>query len=248
MNLPAAAQLGIVVANTPGLLNEAVADYAMGMMLSLARRIPDGWLSLREGRWEAFWGPGLGGKTLGMVGCGGIGQAVVKRARGFDMRLLACDPAPSAEAERLGVEFVSLEHLLAESDFVSLHTALTPETRGLIGEAALRAMKPSAFLINTARGAVIDEAALARALREGWIAGAALDVFVVEPLPAHHPLHSVPNLLLTPHLASLGYESGAQVSAAVVDAILDVRAGRRPRWVVNPDVYGSPALRVPLKS
>ena len=248
VDLSAAAQLGIVVANTPGLLNEAVADYAMGMMLSLARRIPDGWLSLREGRWEAFWGPGLAGKTLGMVGCGGIGQAVAKRARGFDMRLLAYDPAPSAEAGRLGVGFVSLEHLLAESDFVSLHTALTPETRGLIGEAALGAMKPSAFLINTARGAVIDEEALARALQEGWIAGAALDVFVVEPLPANHPLHSVPNLVLTPHLASLGYESGAQVSAAVVDAILDVRAGRRPRWVVNTDVYQSPALRAPLKS
>ena len=248
VNLPAAAQLGIVVANTPGLLNEAVADYALGMMLSLARRIPDGWLSLREGRWEAFWGPGLGGKTLGLVGCGGIGQAVAKRARGFDMRLLACDPAPSGEAERLGIEFVTLDRLLAESDIISLHTALTPETRALIGEVQLRAMKPSAYLINTARGAVIDEQALARALRENWIAGAALDVFVVEPLPANHPLHSVPNLLLTPHLASLGYESGACVSAAVVDAILDVRAGRRPRWVVNPDVYQSPALRVPLKS
>ncbi|MFN0126757.1 MAG: phosphoglycerate dehydrogenase [Verrucomicrobiales bacterium] len=248
VNLSAAAQQGIVVTNTPGLLNEAVADYAMGMMLALMRRMPDGWLALREGRWEAFWGPGLSGKTLGLVGCGGIGQAVAKRACGFDMRLLACDPASSAEAERLGIEFVTLDRLLAESDIVSLHTALTPETRGLIGEAQLRAMKPSAYLINTARGAVIDEEALARALRENRIAGAALDVFVVEPLPPNHPLHSVPNLLLTPHLASLGYESGACVSAAVAEAILDVRAGRRPHWVVNPDVYQSPALRVPLKS
>ena len=123
------------------------------------------------------------------------------------MRVLDYDPAPSLEAERLGIEFVSLDRLLAESDFVSLHSALTPETRGLIGEAQLRAMKSSAILINTARGAVVDEAALARALREGWIAGAALDVFVVEPLPADHPLHAVPNLLLTPHQASLGYGS-----------------------------------------
>lgn len=244
----AAAGHGIVVAYTPGLLNEAVADYTMALLLALARRIPEGWLSLREGHWDSGWGPDLGGKTLGLVGCGGIGQAVAKRARGFDMRLLGCDPAPSADAGRLGIEFVALERLLVESDFVSLHSALTPETRGLIGEAELRAMKPGAYLINTARGAILDETALARALTERWIAGAALDVFVVEPLPAGHPLHSVPNLLLTPHQASLGYESGAKVSAAAVDAIIDVRAGRRPRWVANPDVYQSPALRVPLKS
>ena len=248
VDLPAAARQGIVVGYTPGLLNEAVADYAMAMLLAMARRIPQGWRSLQEGKWDSEWGPDLGGKTLGLVGCGGIGQAVAKRARGFDMRLLGCDPAPSPEAERLGIEFVSLDRLLAESDFVSLHSALTPETRGLIGEAQLRAMKPGAMLINTARGAVLDETALARALNERWIAGAALDVFVVEPLPAGHALHSVPNLLLTPHQASLGYGSGAKVSAAAVDAILDVRAGRRPRWVANPDVYQSGALRVPLLS
>jgi phosphoglycerate dehydrogenase-like enzyme len=188
----------------------------------------------------------MGGKTLGLVGCGGIGQAVAKRARGFDMRLLGCDPMPSPEAERLGIEFVAMDQLLAESDFVSLHSALTPATRGLIGEAQLRAMKPSAMLINTARGAVIDETALARALNEGWIAGAALDVFITEPLPASHALHAVPNLLLTPHQASLGYGSGAKVSEATVDAVLDVRAGRRPRWVANPDVYQLGALRAAL--
>jgi phosphoglycerate dehydrogenase-like enzyme len=187
------------------------------------------------------------GKTLGLLGCGGIGQAVAKRAKGFDMRLLGCDPSPTAEADRLGIEFVTLERLLAESDFVSLHTALTPATRGMIGEAQLRSMKPTAYLINTARGAVIDEAALGRALQEKRIAGAALDVFTVEPLPGDHPLHAAPNLLLTPHLASLGYESGALVSAAVAEAILDVRDGRRPRWVVNPEVYQSPLLRSPLK-
>lgn len=246
IDLPAAAQQGVVVANTPGLLNEAVADYAMAMLLAMARRIPQGWLSLRAGQWDSEWGPDLGGKTLGLIGCGGIGQAVAKRARGFDMRLLGCDPAPSPAAQSLGIEFVSMERLLAESDFVSLHSALTPETRGLIGEAQLRVMKPTAMLINTARGAVIDEAALARALHEGWIAGAALDVFVIEPLPAESPLHAVPNLLLTPHQASLGYGSGAKVSVAAAEAILDVRAGRRPRWVVNPDVYQMGALRAPL--
>ena len=248
IDLAAAARLGIVVTNTPGLLNEAVADYAMGMLLAMARRIPQGARSLGEGRWDSLWGPDMSGKTLGLVGCGGIGQAVAKRARGFDMRLMGCDPMPSPAAESLGIEFVSLPRLLAESDFVSLHTALTPATRGLIGEAELRSMKSDAILINMARGAVIDEAALGRALREGWIAGAALDVFVTEPLPADHPLHSTPNLLLTPHLASLGYGSGAKVSAACADAMLDVRAGRRPRWVANPDVYQSGALRVPLTS
>jgi phosphoglycerate dehydrogenase-like enzyme len=247
VDLPAAAAQGIVVCNTPGLLNGAVADYAMGMMLTVARRIHEGFLAMRDGLWVPGWGPDMEGTTLGLVGCGGIGQAVAKRAAGFGMRIIACDPSPTAEADRLGIEFVTFEQLLAQSDFVSLHTALTPATRGLIGEAQLRAMKPTAYLINTARGAVIDEAALVRALKEGWIAGAALDVFTVEPLPADHPLHSAPNLLLTPHLASLGYESGAKVSAAVAEAILDVRDGRRPRWVVNPDVYQSPLLRAPLK-
>jgi phosphoglycerate dehydrogenase-like enzyme len=160
------------------------------------------------------------------------------------MRLLGSDPAPAEEAKKLGIELVPLEQLLAESDFVSLHSALTPETRGLIGQAELRAMKPQAFLINTARGGIIDEEALAKALQDQWIAGAALDVFAVEPLPTDHPFHDVPNLLLTPHLASLGYDSGARVSNAATDAILDARAGRRPRWVVNPDVFQSPALRI----
>ncbi len=188
----------------------------------------------------------MGGKTLGLVGCGGIGQAVAKRAKGFDMRLIGYDPFPSQAARDLGIEFVPLDQLLAEADFVSLHSALTPETRGLINETRLRSMKPSAMLINTARGAVIDEAALGLALKEGWIAGAALDVFVVEPLPGDHPLHAVPNLLLTPHQASLGYGSGAKVSMACADAVLEVRAGRKPRWVVNPEVYSSGALRAPL--
>jgi phosphoglycerate dehydrogenase-like enzyme len=247
VDLPAAAAQGIVVCNTPGLLNEAVADYAMGMMLTIGRRIHEGFLTMRDRQWVPQWGPDMSGKTLGLLGCGGIGQAVAKRARGFDMRIIACDPSPTAEADRLGIEFVTLDRLLAESDFLSLHTALTPATRGLIGAAQLRAMKPTAYLINTARGAVIDEAALVQALKEGWIGGAALDVFTTEPLPADHLLRSAPNLLLTPHLASLGYESGARVSAAVAEAILDVRDGRRPRWVVNPDVYQSPLLRAPLK-
>lgn len=244
IDVPAATQNGIVVAYTPGLLNDAVADYAMALLFALARRVHEGHLSMREGKWSSGWGHDIGGKTLGIIGCGRIGQAVAKRASGFDMRLLGFDVAPHLDAKKLGIEFVPLDQLLAESDFISLHCALTPETRGLIGEAQLRKMKPSAYIVNTARGAVMDEAALLRALKENWIAGAALDAFVVEPLPADHPFRTAPNLLLTPHQASFGFDTGARVSEAAAEAIVDLKAGRKPRWVVNPDVFSSPALRV----
>ena len=248
VDLAAATQRGIIVTNTPGMLNEAVADFTMALLLGVVRQVAEGCISMREGRWEPTWGPDLSGKTLGLIGCGGIGQAVAKRARGFDMRLLGSTPNPSEDARQLGIEFAPLEQVLAESDFVSLHCALTAETHGLIGEHELRAMKPGAFLINTARGAIVDEAALACALEERWIAGAALDVFANEPLPADHPFRAAPNLLMTPHVASLGYESGARVSLAAAEAILDARAARCPRRVANPDVIQSTALRLPLAS
>ncbi len=244
IDIAAATREGIVIAYTPGLLNEAVADYAMALLFAIARRIHDGHVSMRAGQWAPTWGHDIAGKTLGLVGCGRIGQAVAKRAAGFGMRLLAFDTLPNAEALKLGIEFVPLDVLLAESDFVSLHAALTPETRGLMGETQFRRMKPTAYLVNTARGAVIDEAALIRALSEGWIAGAALDAFITEPLPAGHPLLSVPNLLLTPHQASFGFDTGSRVSEAAARAIVDCHAGRRPRWIVNPEVYDSPALRL----
>jgi len=246
IDVPAATREGVVIAFTPGLLNNAVADYAMALLFALARRVHEGHLSMREGKWTSDWGHDIGGKTLGIIGCGRIGQAVAKRARGFDMRLLGADTHPNEDAKRLGIEFVPLDHLLAESDFISLHCALTPETRGLIGEAQLRKMKPSAYIINTARGAVMDEAALLRALKENWIAGAALDAFVVEPLPADHPFRTAPNLLLTPHQASFGFDTGARVSEAAAKAIVDLQAGRKPQWVVNPEVYASAKLRVKL--
>lgn len=246
IDIAAATRAGIVVAYTPGLLNEAVADYAMALLFAVARRVHEGHLTLRTGAWKPTWGHDLGGKTLGLLGCGRIGQAVARRAAGFGMTLLSYDPAPSAEAQRLGVRFVTLDELLAASDFLSLHAALTSETRGLIGEAQLRRMKPSAYLVNTSRGALLDEAALVRALREGWIAGAALDAFITEPLPADHPFITTPNLLITPHQASFGFDTGARVSEAAAQALLDLHRGRRPQWVVNPAVFESPALRVPL--
>ena len=244
IDIAAATDSGIVVAYTPGLLDEAVADYAMALMLGLARRIHEGHASMRAGRWAPAWGADIAGQTLGLVGCGRIGQAVARRAAGFGMTLLAHDPAPQTAAEALGVSFVPLDELLDRSDFVSIHAALTPATRGLIGEPQLRRMKAGAHLVNTSRGAIVDEGALVRALNEGWIAGAAIDAFVTEPLPPDHPLTTAPNLLLTPHQASFGLQTGRRVSEAAARALVDAREGRRPRWVVNPAVFESPALRL----
>jgi len=166
------------------------------------------------------------------------------RASGFDMRVIAFDPVRSPEAEKLGVKFVSLEEVLRESDFVSLHMALTKETRGIISTPQLGLMKKTAYLINTARGPVIDEPALAEALKNGVIAGAALDVFAVEPLEANHIFRATPNLLLSPHQSSWAHETGASVSRASAEAIVSAMRGEKPRWVVEPAVYDSPNLRV----
>ena len=247
IDVPAATRQGIVVAYTPGLLNETVADFAFALLLALARRVHIGHLNMSSGQWQGAWGNDVFGKTLGILGCGRIGQAVARRASGFNMRLLGYDVAPSAEAEKLGVHFVSLDELLAQSDFLSLHAALTRENRGLLGETQLRKMKPTAYLINTARGALVDEAALVRALHEQWISGAALDAFVVEPLPADHPLRKAPNLLLTPHLASFARETGERVSLTAAQAIVDLMLGRKPQLVVNPEVFKSGSLRAKLR-
>jgi glyoxylate reductase len=248
VDIPVATEQGIPVAYVPGLLNNAVADYAFSLLCAIARRVASGHLLMTQGTWRQEWGHDIFGKTLGIIGCGRIGQAVAKRASGFDMQVLAFDPNPSPDAEKLGVKFVSLEQLLRESDFVSLHTALTPETQGLMSEPQFGLMKRTAYLINTARGPVIDEPALARALENGVIAGAALDVFAVEPLGADHIFRKTPNLLLSPHQSSWARETGESVSRAASDAIIDAMEGRKPRWVVDPNVFASPNLRVTLKN
>jgi phosphoglycerate dehydrogenase-like enzyme len=247
IDVPAATAQGIVVAYTPGLLNETVADFAFALLLSIARRVHIGHASMSQGKWEAAWGTDVFGKTLGILGCGRIGHAMARRATGFNMRLLAHDIRCEPKSEGPPIKYVSLDALLAESDFLSLHAALTGENRGLIGQAQLRKMKPTAYLINTARGALIDEAALAHALNEKWIAGAALDTFTVEPLPATHPLRGAPNLLLTPHLASFARETGERVSLSAAQAIVDLMQGRKPQFVVDPSVYDSPKLRAGRK-
>lgn len=243
IDIPCATQAGIVVAYTPGLLNETVADYAFTLLCALARRVHLGHLEMAGGKWAPSWGHNIHEKTLGLVGCGRIGQAMARRSAGFGMRVIAFDPKPSPDAILSGIEFVTLEKLLSESHFVSIHASLSPQTRGLIGDQQLRRMKPTAYLINTARGGLVDEQALAAVLKEGLIAGAALDTFQEEPLPPNHVLHGVPNLLLTPHQASFTRETGAAVSDAAAQAVIDASNGVRPRWVVDETVLTSSALR-----
>ena len=244
VDLPAATHNGIVVTYTPGILDDAVADYTFALLLSLARRVPEVHSAMQRGEWESSWGDDVGGQTLGIIGLGRIGKAVARRAAGFNMRILAHTAHPDPENRK--VEFTSLEKLLAESDYVSLHAPLTPATRGMIGEAQLRQMKRTAYLINTGRVALLDEAALVRALNERWLAGAALDVYATEPLPADSPLRSAPNLLFSPHQSSCARGTGERVSLAVAQSIMDLMNGTRPKNVLNPEVFTSPALRARL--
>jgi lactate dehydrogenase-like 2-hydroxyacid dehydrogenase len=244
VDVSAATRNGIVATYTPELLNEAVADYTFALLLALARRVHEVHGTMQRGEWKHALGDDVGGKTLGIIGLGRIGKAVARRATGFGMRILAhtAHPDPTNQS----VEFVPLEKLLAESDFVSLHPALTPETRGMIGEAQLRQMKPTAYLINTGRGALLDETALARALKENRLAGAALDVFTIEPLPADSALRSAPNLLLSPHQSSYARGTCERVSLSAARAIVDLMNGKKPQNVLNPEVFGSAQLRAPL--
>lgn len=244
-DLAAATRAGIVVCNTPRILDEAVADYTWALLFAIARRVAQGAALLSRDEWDLTWGHGVHGKTLGIVGCGRIGQAVARRAAGFGMRVLGFDPYAEAVA---GVEQVSLEELLSESDFVSLHCSLTPANRGMFNADRLTLMKPSAYLINTARGALIDEAALVEALQQGRFAGAAIDAYTTEPLPASSPLRTCPRLLMTPHQAFNAIETGEQVSRAAASAIVDLMQGRRPRHTANPEVFGHASLRVSLAS
>lgn len=246
IDIPVATEQGIVVAFVPNLLNNAVADYTMSMLCAIARRVHEGHLLMTQGIWKQQWGHDIFGKTLGIIGCGRIGRAVARRARGFDMRVIGFDPTP--EGEDSGIEFVSLEEVLRASDFVSVHVALTPETRNLISTPQLGLMKKTAYLINTSRGPVVDEPALALALASHTIAGAALDVFAKEPLPAEHIFRNTPNLLLSPHQCSWAHETGAAVSRAAAEAIIELSQGRRPRWVVDPGVYTIKKLRAEMIS
>ena len=234
VDVAAAERRGIVVTNTPGVLDEATADLAFGLILATSRRIVEADRFLRSGA-DWIWGPqffvGLdlsGGATLGIVGLGRIGMAVARRAAAFGMRILATGRrATSEEAAAYGVEAADLPRLLAESDVLTLHCPLTPETRHLIGAEELAAMKPTAILINTARGPIVDEAALVDALQRGVIAGAGLDVYEDEPR-IHPGLRQLENVVLLPHIASAGEATRDAMGRLAVENVRAVLAGEPP--------------------
>ena len=241
IDVAAASRVGVLVANSPTPENFiAVAEAAIGLMVVLVKRVKHNEAQLRRGEWARREDRGdfLFGKTVGLVGLGRVGSHVARRLAGWDLRLLATDPnVPPDRAATVGATLVDLPTLLAEADVVSLHASLTGETRGLIGEKALRAMKPDAILVNTARGELVDEDAVARAVEEGWIAGGALDAFAREPLPLDSPLRRVDpeRLILTPH--NVGHsEAGRRANLRLaLEQILAAGRGEPPRHTVNPE-------------
>ena len=236
-----ATKRGIAVTVIPPIVAEATADIHFGLMMAVARRMIEGDNMVRAGRFPGsqsnhLAGSFVHGKTLGLIGAGRIGQATARRARGFEMKIIYWAPRRKLEVERaLGMEYVTLERLLSESDFVSLHAALNAETRHMIGDKEFAQMKPTAFIINTARGAIIDEGAMVRALKKKQIAGAGLDVFENEP---HLPpaLRTMKNVVLTPHLGSAVMEVRDLMANIVVDNIQALIDGRTPPNCVNPQV------------
>jgi D-3-phosphoglycerate dehydrogenase / 2-oxoglutarate reductase len=238
VDVAAASKRGIVVTNTPAANSAAVAELTIGLMLALARRICQADQAVRSGQWPRISGVGLAGKAVGLVGFGSIGREVARRLAAFGCRVFVADPYVSPEVVcACGAILMSLDELLPVSDFVSLHAAATPLTTDMVNEPFLRKMKPGAFLVNTARGELIDEAALAHAIESGRLRGAALDCFRKEPPGIDHPLLQLPQVIVTPH-------TGAHTDAAVnamgrmaLDACLAVLRGERPAHVINPAVY-----------
>lgn len=238
VNVAAATRHGVMLINTPGAVTEAVADMTFALMLGAARRLPYCDAAVRAGQWPTVYSGQVYGKTLGLVGFGQIGQAVARRAAGFCMRVLATDPAAdAAAAAALGVELVTLEQVLRESDYVSLHATLCAETRRMIGEEQLSLMKPTAYLINAGRGGLVDQKALTEALRTGRIAGAGLDVLDPEPPAPGDPILELPNVVFTPHCSSFTHDTVALVNTRVADNLLQALSGQRPRFLVNTEVW-----------
>ena len=244
IDLAAATGRGLPVGHTPGVLTQATADMAFSLLMTAARRIPEGIEKVRAGEWRTWEPMGLlgadvWGATLGIVGLGRIGTAVARRAQGFAMRVLYSDSLRRPELElELGLEYAEFNRLLAEADFVSLHCPLLPETHHLIDEQALRRMKTTAILINTARGPIVQTAALERALMEGWITRAALDVTEPEPIPAEHPLAHLPNCIIAPHIASATLTSRDKMASMAAENLLAGLGGERLPYCANPAVYG----------
>ena len=247
IDVAACTRHGIPAGNTPGVLTETTADFAFTLIAAAARRVPEGVDYVRDGHWKT-WGPmllmgvDLHGGTLGIVGFGRIGRELARRGRGFGMRVLYHDvyPASPEEERELGAERVDMERLLRESDFISLHVNLTDETRHLIDADALRAMKPTAVLVNTSRGPVVDTEALADALETGEIFAAGLDVTDPEPLPADHRLVRLPNCIVVPHIASASRVTRGKMAAMAAANVLAGIRGERLPTPINPEVYDAP--------
>ncbi len=243
IDLKAAADAGIPVGNTPGVLTETTADFTWALLMAAARRVVEADKYTRAGKWKTWLplgllGYDLYGATLGIVGFGRIGQAVARRAKGFGMKILYSDVLPNAEAEaEYGAVYTDLDALLEQSDFITLHTALTPETTHLIGEAQFNRMKPSAVLVNAARGPVVDQPALYRALKSRRIFAAAIDVTEKEPIPPADPLLELDNLVIAPHIASASYRTRLKMANMAVDNLLAGLEGRRLPYCANPEVY-----------
>jgi len=246
IDIEACTKRGIYVTNTPGVLTEAVADLTWALILAITRRIVEADKFVRSGEWEKTrtgWHPQmmlgaeLNGKILGIIGMGRIGSAVARRAKCFGMKVIYYDKYRKEDIEKeIGAKFVELEELLRTADIISIHVPLTPETRRMIGEKELRMMKKTAYLINTSRGAVLDEKALFKALKEGWIAGAALDVFEKEPTPKDNPLLALDNIVVTPHIGSATIETRTRMAEIVAENLIAFYNGKIPPNLVNPEV------------
>ncbi|HXG06330.1 MAG TPA: D-glycerate dehydrogenase [Nitrososphaera sp.] len=236
---------GIYVTYTADVLTEATADMTFALILACSRNIVTADRYVRENRWKSGWAPDLmlgydvHGATLGVIGLGRIGSAVARRAKGFDMKVLYHNRSRKPELEaRLGAKYVGLDDLLAQSDFVSIHTSLNSTSHHMINKSKIELMKKTAFIINTARGSVVNETDLARALKAGKIAGAALDVFEKEPLPRTSPLLKMKNVVLVPHIGSATYQTRSKMAEVAAKNLLDVLAGKEPdpKFLVNPEV------------
>ena len=242
IDVEAATRRHVLVTRTPGVLSDTTAEFTLALMIAAARRVVEGDRQTRAGMWTT-WGPeillghDLAGATLGIVGMGGIGEAVARRARALGMRIVYHSRSRKPPLERrYRMEFLEFDDLLNRADFVSLHTPLTPKTRHLIDARALRLMKPAAILVNTARGPLVDQAALYKALSEGRIAGAALDVTNPEPMPPDDPLLSLANVIVTPHIASASVATRSRMAMVAAENLVGALCGRLPKYAVNRQI------------
>jgi len=243
IDIDEATKRGVYVTNTPGILTETTADCAFALMMCIARRIAEADRHTRNGGWIHAWGPkmflgsDIHGKTLGILGMGRIGTAITKRARGFDMNVIYYDIIRRRDIEdELGIKYHSFRDLLKKSDFISIHVPLTDVTYHMIGEKELSSMKKTAFLINTARGPIVDEEALYHALKNRAIAGAGIDVFEKEPIEKDNPLLKLDNIVITPHIASASVDTRTNMAKLAAANLIDILEGRIPTNLVNPDV------------